>query len=123
MERNYCDVEKVFDKNLERKLDEGVFFQWCFDPGKNPFLLEETFSNLLSKTIKYMKFEKLQLAYENAENKAQEVIVMLPISICLPLGQFQTDAVLVDVSYMLGSNNVLCEIRGGLENMFDEMLK
>jgi hypothetical protein len=122
-ERNYCDEEKVFDKNLKRKLDDGVFFQWCFDPGKNPFTLEENLSNLVSKTIKYMKVEKLQLASENAENKAQEVIVMLPVLICLPLGQVQTDAVLVEVMCMLGSNNVLGEIYEGLENMFDEMPK
>jgi hypothetical protein len=92
-ERNYCDEEKVFDKNLKRK------------------------------TIKYMKVEKLQLAYENAENKAQEVIVMLPVLICLPLGQVQTDAVLVEVMCMLGSNDVIGEICEGQENMFDEMPK
>jgi hypothetical protein len=102
--RNYCDAEKVFDKNLERKLDNGVFLQWCFDPTKNPFPIEETFSNQVSKAIKYMKVEKLQLASENAENKAQGVIVMLPALICLPLGKVQTDAVLVDVSCMLGSD-------------------
>jgi hypothetical protein len=53
-----CDAEKVFDKRLERNLDDVVFFKWCsrwcFDPGKKPFLLEETFSNLLSKKIEHL---------------------------------------------------------------------
>jgi hypothetical protein len=34
----YCDADEVFDENLERKLDDGVFFlwcvRWCFDPSK-----------------------------------------------------------------------------------------
>jgi hypothetical protein len=64
-----------------------------------------------------------KMAYKNAENKAQEVIVMLPVLICLPLGQVQTDAVLVDVLCMLGSNDVIGEICEEQENMFDEMLK
>jgi hypothetical protein len=32
----YCDADEVFDENLERKLDDGVFLwcvRWCFDPG------------------------------------------------------------------------------------------
>jgi hypothetical protein len=41
----YCDANEVFDENLERKLDDGVFFlwcvRWCFDPGKKHSLVVE----------------------------------------------------------------------------------
>jgi hypothetical protein len=41
----YCDADEVFDENLERKLDDGVFFlwciRWCFDPGKKHSLAVE----------------------------------------------------------------------------------
>ncbi|KAE8038678.1 hypothetical protein FH972_011159 [Carpinus fangiana] len=36
-----CDEVQILDKNLQRKLDDGVFFlwcvRWCFDPGKNHY--------------------------------------------------------------------------------------
>jgi hypothetical protein len=79
-EEHYCNAEHVFDIKLKRNLEDGVLFQWwgrlCFDPGKKPILLDETFSNLMSKKIEYMELKMLQLASENAENKAQEVFVM-----------------------------------------------
>jgi len=70
----------LFDIQVKRNLEQGVLFQWCgrwcFDPEKKPFFLQESFSTLMSKKIKYMELEMLQLASKNAGNKAPKVIVM-----------------------------------------------
>jgi hypothetical protein len=58
-ERLSCNEVQLFDKNPQRKLDDGVFFlwsgSWCFDPGKRFFFLEYLKPEKYFLEVKLMK--------------------------------------------------------------------